>query len=500
MLNQIKIPALLSGVGKAFGLCAGVYIAYSLGPENFAFFALWILILEYLAYFNLGLGSAIFRNISISENINDTEQTKKTIDIGVTTLLLSASIGILILLVGHLYQLLPIQMSNLEFCLLVIARSIDIWFGVTKSIAKGFGLMVSQAWVEGGLAVVVPLLNVVAVTFLGILGLMIVHILTSLIGVMILRFHRIRLTFSPLFDYGAIKKLLKTSLPLFSANLLEATMITLPIMLSGYVIEGLALGGFLYVFQNSRPEKIPLYSYFTTISFRSLLIEASNNPKFRATDRWERVDLNLKAYFILTAIGTACFFVALNYLSRFFLQEYVGSLSLLLMTLPCFSFFSLRRIFNAYFTAVNKLTKRLAIYLICLLFSLCFFGYAKPLGVIDVNVLALWLSTLMLVSSTLGFVAFLNDVGQTRQYIWKQLTFISSSLLVSYFCMKVLLDYSEWVVLDTWQGATLFALVSLLGVVFYSLLLLCITALFNNQRPAFYLKRLVSSEMFTNKI
>jgi hypothetical protein len=294
--------------------------------------------------------------------------------------------------------------------------------------------------------------------------------------------------------------LLKISLPLFSATLLEATMITLPIMLSGYVIEGLALGGFLFVFQNSRPEKIPLYSYFTNISFRSLLIEASNNAKFGKTDAWERVDLMLKSYFMLTAIGTVCIFAALNYLARFFLQEYVGSLFLLLMTLPCFSFFSLRRIFNAYFTAVNKLTKRLAIYLICLLFSLCFFGYVKPLGVLDVNVLALWLSALMLVSSTLGFVAFLKDVGQTSQYIWKQLILITSSLLLSYFCMKVLLDYSELVVLDTWQGATLFTLVSLLCVTFYALLLLCLTALFSNQRPAFYLKRLVSSEMFTNKI
>jgi len=360
-------------------------------------------------------------------------------------------------------------------------------------------LMVPQAWIEGSLAVVVPLLNVAAVAFLGILGLMIAHILASLIGIMIFRFHKIYLTFSLYFDYPAIKKLLKISLPLFSANLLEATMITLPIMLSGYVIEGLALGGFLYVFQNSKPEKIPLYSYFTNISFRSLLIEASNNSKFGETDKWESIDLTLKSYFMLTAIGTTCMFVALNYLSRFFLQEYVGSLPLLLITLPCLSFFALRRIFNAYFTAVNKLTKRLAIYLICLLLSLCFFGYAEPLGVIDVKVLALWISSLMLFSSTLGFVAFLKDVGQTSQYIWKQLISISSSLLVSYFCMKVLLDYSEWFVLDTLQGATLFAIVSLLCVPFYALLLLCITALFSNQRPDFYLKRLVSSEIFTNK-
>ena len=499
MLNELKIPALLSAVGKVFGLCAGVYIAYSLGPENFAFFALWILMLEYLAYFNLGIGPTIFRNISISENINKSEESQKTIDLGTTTLLMSTSIGVSFLFVGHLYQLLPIQMSNLEFCLLLISRIIDIWLGVTKSIAKGFGLMVPQAWIEGSLAVVMPIINVVAVTFLGILGLMISHILVSLIGIIIFRFHKIHLTFSLYFDYSEIKKLLKTSLPLFSANFLEATMITLPIMLSGYVIEGLALGGFLYVFQNSRPEKIPLYSYFTNISYRSLLIEASNNAKFGATDIWERVDLTLKSYFMLTAIGTTCIFVALNYLSRFFLQEYVGSLSLLLMTLPCFSFFSLRRIFNAYFTAVNKLTKRLAIYLICLVLSLCFFGYAEPLGVIDVNVLALWLSALMLISSTLGFVVFLKHVGQTSQYIWKQLTLMSSSLLVSYFFMKVLLDYSESLVLDTWQEVTSFALVSLLGVVFYSLLLLCITALFSNQRPAVYLKRLVSSEMFTNK-
>ena len=500
MISAIKAPVILSLVGRALGICAGIYIAYSLGPENFAFFALWIIIIEYLAYFNLGLGNAIFRNISISEDINDTEQIQNIIDIGVTTLLMSALIGIIVLFVSYFYQLLPIQMSNLEFCLLVIARLIDIWFGVTKSIAKGLGLMISQAWVEGGLAIVVPLLNVVAVTFFGILGLMIVHILVSLIGIMILRLHKIRLTFSLLFDYGLIKKMLKISLPLFSANLLEATMITLPIMLSGYVIEGFALGGFLYFFQNSRPEKIPLYSYFTIINFRFLLIEASKNAKLGAADTWERVELNLKTYFMLTAIGTACIFAALNYFSRFFLQEYVGSLSLLLLTLPCFSFFSLRRIFNAYFTAVNKLTKRLLIYLICLLLSLCFFGYAKPLGVINANVLALWLSTLMLISSTLGFVAFLKDIGHTGKYIWKQLISISFSLLLSYFCMKVLLYFSEWVVLDTWQGATLFAFVSLLYVLFYAILLLCITALLNNKSPAIYLKRLVSSETFTNKI
>ena len=112
MISAIKAPVILSLVGRALGICAGIYIAYSLGPENFAFFALWIIIIEYLAYFNLGLGNAIFRNISISEDINDTEQIQNIIDIGVTTLLMSALIGIIVLFVSYFYQLLPIVQHN----------------------------------------------------------------------------------------------------------------------------------------------------------------------------------------------------------------------------------------------------------------------------------------------------------------------------------------------------------------------------------------------------
>lgn len=497
MLRTIRIPALLSVGGKVVGLGASFYIALILGPENFAFYALWLLLIEYLAYFNLGMGPAIFRNVSISENVKSHKQSQQTIDLAATTLLVTSLVGFCLIFVGHVTKALPIQMSNLEFFLLVFARIIDIWFGLTKSIAKGFGMMLPQAWVEGVLAVIVPLMNIVAITFLGILGLMIVHLLTSSIGIMIFRCHNIRLTFSLFFDYDLIKKLLKVSLPLFSANLLEATLITLPIMLSGYVIEGLSLGGFLYLFQNSKPEKIPLYSYFTNINFRSLLIEASNDPKFGTTDTWERVDISLKSYFMLTAIGTTCMFVALNYISRYVLHEYISYLPLVIMTLPSLAFFSLRRIFNAYFSAVNQLTKRLAIYTICLMFSLGFFGYAQSVGIIDIRVLAVWISLLATFSSTLGLVAFLKDVGHNSPYILKQLIFIYTCLLVSYFFMDWLLYFSESIGLTTFLGAAILACISLLYIAVYSSTLLCIAAFFTNQSPRLYLKRLAASNRGT---
>ena len=481
MGSDIKIPALLSVSGKGLGFAASAYVAYTLGPENFAFYAMWLLTLEYLAYSSLGLGPVMFRNISISESQGRFEDSQATINLAVSSLLIASFLGFCVIFLAHLSDVLPIHMSNIEFSILILARLLDIWLGLTKSISKGLGILVPQTWVEGVLSVSMPLINVLAVMFFGVLGLMLAHMSMAIIGILVFRFHDVRFSFSFAFDYLLVKGLLKTAFPLFSATFLETTLVTLPIFLSGLTLEAAVLGGFLYLFQNSRPEKIPLYRYFSNINYRSLLIEASKDAEFGNSSSWGAVNLTMQKYFLLTLLGTLCFFVALNFVSRVFLNEYTEYLNLIALTLPSLAFFSLRRIFNAYFSAVNKLSKRIVIYLLGLGATLVFFTYFGSIGSLVVTDLALWITFITVFCSTLGLTAFLKDIGHSNMYIFKAVLSILSVLLVTYLCSNVLLYYSEQIEMGSLFGMLLLGSLSFAFIIASSSIVLSMIAVFNNQ-------------------
>lgn len=481
MGSDIKIPALLSVSGKGFGFAASAYVAYTLGPENFAFYAMWLLTLEYLAYSSLGLGPVMFRNVSISESQGRFEDSQATINLAVSSLLIASFLGFCVIFLAHLSDVLPIHMSNIEFSILILARLLDIWLGLTKSISKGLGILLPQTWVEGVLSISMPLINVLAVTFFGVLGLMLAHMSMAIIGILVFRFHDVRFSFSFAFDYPSVKGLLKTALPLFSANFLETTLVTLPIFLSGLTLEAAALGGFLYLFQNSRSEKIPLYRYFSSINYRFLLIEASKDAEFGNSSSWGAVNLAMQKYFFLTLLGTLCFFVALNFVSRVFLNEYTEYLNLIALTVPSLAFFSLRRIFNAYFSAINKLSKRIVIYLLGLGATLVFFTYFGSIGSLVVTDLALWITFITVFCSTLGLTAFLKDIGHSNMYIFKAVLSILSVLLVTYLCSNVLLYYSEKIEMGSLFGMLLLGSLSFAFIIASSSIVLSMIAVFNNQ-------------------
>lgn len=406
-------------------------MAKELGATNFATYVFWLLLIEVLGYANLGLPTVLFRNLSMDNKDGLKKNQQKTINLVISNSILLNLFCFTIIFLVYRFDLLPINLSLTEFGLLLIARSMSVYLAINKNIAKGKGLVVSSAWLEAVNAIIMPIINMVLVIYFNLVGVMVAHIISSLISLKTLKLNNLNYIWNFELHYAKIIVLLKISIPLYLAVTFEGLIITLPIFLAGYSAEALLLGAFLYVFQYTRPERIPLFSYLTVAIYRELLLVAAEDPLYQIKHQWRRVSILLRQYFLITLTFTMVFFILMNITVRIFLQEYIEQLWLLKFTIPALSFFALRRIFNAHFTATGNLWKRINIYLLSVSVTGLMYFIFKDGNFISTTVLAIWLSLSTFVSGMVGYISFLRDARCSTKSALQEILFVIFVLLGS---------------------------------------------------------------------
>ena len=450
--SKARFPFLLSITGRLFGFAASIVVARELGATDFATYALWLLLLEMLGYANLGLPTVLFRNLSMASKSGVEQGQQTIINLAISTSILLNLFCFSIMFFAYRWDMLPISLSAVEFTLLLLARSMSVYLAINKNIAKGKGLITSTAWLEATNATFMPVLNVALVVYFNLIGVMVANIIMSLLSLATLKMNKLSYSWNFEFHYIKIKALLKISVPLYLAVTFETLLITLPILLAGYSVEALSLGAFIYVFQNTKPERIPLFAYFTTVSYRELLIAAAEDPFYRTKGQWSRVSILLRRYFLTTIILSMAFFILINTITRTFLEEYIGQLWLLEFTIPALSFFALRRIFNAHFTATGKLWERTRIYLFAVIVTGLMYSIFRDANFISTTVLAIWISCSVFVTGMAGYVRFLRDTGGSVKVVIREISFVICSLLASLICINWLLKMSM-IIFDVTQNS-----------------------------------------------
>ena len=472
-------------LSKVFTVPIGILIASILGPINYGILAIINLILQYLAYSNLGILMNITREVPIAYGNNDLKEVKLLYDITFTNYCIYSVFSFF--LIWALYYL-KIFDDSITFSIFVLLSFLFLSKNLISffhTYLKGEGKFVNLAQNEIILKIGLPILSLFLVWLFDIEGMLISMIVINLISFLFVFKKLNKPNFSFIFNLKKTKKLLSTSVFMHFNKIIDGIFISLGILFTSTFLSLEEVGILSFAMVIATVDKVPFANVIAMIISRKMSVlagkEGENN--YYAFNKF--FGKNLSVYMLLTSTVLGMLVIFYSVLVNTFLIEFSESTPIFIILFFSINFYNIRSFMYSYFNATLQMAKRSLILTVGLIFNLvlCSLSIYFEFGIIGI---AFSISFSFIIISLQVITITLDQVNSNKFIkLWFLLKlFIISIVLTSlvyYFSYNEFFEYNSdykslynlsYVLLD----------VSLKFLIFGSISLFIFCILFQNQK------------------
>lgn len=470
---------------KVFTVPIGIIIASILGPINYGILAIINLILQYLAYCNLGILMNITREVPIAYGANKLKEIKLLYDITFTNYFIYTFFSVFFIWALYYLKFLDDSLTFQIFLLITlifISKNLVSFF---HTYLKGEGLFVNLAKNEIILKVGLPIISLILVWLFHIEGMLISMLIINLISFLFVfnKLSKPNLSFN--LNFKKTKELLSTSVFMHFNKIIDGIFISLGILFTSSFLSLEDVGILSFAMVIATVNKVPFANSIAMIIGREMSVlagkEGENN--YYAFNKF--FGKNLSIYMLLTSTVLGMLVIFYSVLVNVFLLEFSKSTPIFIILFFSINFYNVRHFMYNYFNATLQMAKRSLILITGVLINsiLCYFSIYFEFGIIGI---AFSISLSFIIISLQVITVTLDQVNSNKfiKYWFLFKLFLISiilSTLVYYFSYNAFFDYNSnykslynlsYIVLD----------VSLKFLIFGSISLFIFCILFQNQK------------------
>ena len=425
-------------LSKVFTIPIGIIIASILGPINYGILAIINLILQYLAYFNLGILMNITREVPIAYGSNNTKEVKLLYDITFTNYFIYTFFSVFLIWLLYYFNFFVDSLTFQIFVLLTfifLSKNLVSFF---HTYLKGEGKFVNLAQNEIILKIGLPLLSLFLVWLFYIEGMLISMIIINLVSFVFIfkKLNLPKLSFN--LNFKKTKQLISTSIFMHFNKIIDGIIVSLGILFCSTFLSLEDVGILSFAMVIATIDKVPFATSIVMMINRQMAILAGKEGENNHQAFKNFFGKNLTIYMLLTSTVLGMLVIFYSVLVKIFLIQFLDSTPIFIILFFSINFYNVRYFMYNYFNATLQMAKRSLILIVGLIFNLvlCSLSIYFEFGIIGIA----FSISLSFIIISLQVITITLDQVNSNKFI--KLLFLLKLFIISFILTSLVYFFS----------------------------------------------------------
>lgn len=341
-------------LGRFLSIPSNIIIAKALGASGFGILAIINLIIKYAGYFDLGALKCLTRNATMAYGEKNYQKGNQIKDVVFTVMSISTAFPLILLWILYFCGITFNNVLNnqiLFFISLILLSNKLIAYFKASMISDGeFKLIANIDLID---KVLIPISAILLVILFEIEGLLLSILLINFLKVayIIIYYKNIRVVFN--FSLKKILDQLQTGIMLYLNGLAEAFLLSFGVIISSKYFSQSEIGIYAFASGIILSKSIPFASPINMYVTRKIFFEKGNHGKIY--DTYDLLNKYHTHYVIFHTTVLGSILLLFNYITKYFLTEYIPSVELMLILYFGYIIYISQLFYKIFLDAYDKL-------------------------------------------------------------------------------------------------------------------------------------------------